>query len=78
MSTLPVNETAGLNREDLRPEPGSPAGTILPQEVFISMLSRERKRTERSRRRFVVMLLDSSNVLKAGHEPNLMQQVLGA
>ena len=42
---------------------------MLPQELFMKLLCLERKRTERSGRRFVLMLLDPGNLLKAAKEP---------
>jgi lipopolysaccharide/colanic/teichoic acid biosynthesis glycosyltransferase len=39
---------------------------MLPSELFMRMLCLERKRTERSGRRFVLMLLDPGRLLKAG------------
>jgi lipopolysaccharide/colanic/teichoic acid biosynthesis glycosyltransferase len=38
---------------------------MLPQELFMKLLCLERKRTERSGRRFVLLLLDTGNLLKA-------------
>ena len=41
-----------------------PAGFgMLPQELFTKLLCLERKRTERSGKRFVLMLLDPGNLL---------------
>jgi lipopolysaccharide/colanic/teichoic acid biosynthesis glycosyltransferase len=40
-----------------------PRSRILDQEAFLKMLTIEQKRTERSRRRFVLMLLESSGLL---------------
>jgi len=37
---------------------------MLPEELFLKLLSLERKRTERSGRRFVLMLLDPGKLLK--------------
>jgi lipopolysaccharide/colanic/teichoic acid biosynthesis glycosyltransferase len=37
---------------------------LLPQNLFLKLLCLERKRTERSGRRFVLMLLDTGNLLK--------------
>lgn len=37
---------------------------MLPQQLFLKMLCLERKRTERSGRRFVLMLLDPGNLLE--------------
>jgi lipopolysaccharide/colanic/teichoic acid biosynthesis glycosyltransferase len=44
---------------------------MLPQELFTKLLCLERKRTERSGRRFVLMLLDTGDLLKAGKKPIL-------
>jgi lipopolysaccharide/colanic/teichoic acid biosynthesis glycosyltransferase len=44
---------------------------MLPQELFMKLLCLERKRTERSGRRFVLMLLDTGNLLKAAKVPVL-------
>lgn len=44
---------------------------MLPQELFLKLLRLERKRTERSARRFVLMLLDAGNLLKAAKTPVL-------
>lgn len=44
---------------------------MLPQELFMKMLCLERKRTERSGRRFVLMLLDPGTLLKAGKAPGM-------
>jgi lipopolysaccharide/colanic/teichoic acid biosynthesis glycosyltransferase len=49
---------------------------ILPRGLFIRMLCLERKRTERSARRFVLMLLDLGGLLRAG-EP-VMAKLMGA
>ena len=38
---------------------------MLPQELFMKLLCLERKRTERSGRRFVLLLLDAGTLLKA-------------
>ena len=51
---------------------------MLPQQLFMKMLCLERKRSERSGRRFVLMLLDPGDLLKSrGVEilPNLMQVI---
>ena len=79
MSTLPVNGTVGIDSEEVGDghRPTAVVG-LLPQETFISMLGRERKRTERSRRRFVLMLLESANLFKSGHDPESFQQVVMA
>jgi lipopolysaccharide/colanic/teichoic acid biosynthesis glycosyltransferase len=50
---------------------------MLPQELFMKLLCLERKRTERSGRRFVLMLLDPGNLLKAAKSP-VMASLLAA
>jgi lipopolysaccharide/colanic/teichoic acid biosynthesis glycosyltransferase len=43
---------------------------MLPQQLFMRLLHVERKRTERSQRRFVLMLLDPGSLLRAGNKEN--------
>src|SRR5579871_3317426 len=45
---------------------------ILSEELFLKLLRLERKRTERSGRRFVLMLLDPGSLLKAAKTPGMM------
>jgi lipopolysaccharide/colanic/teichoic acid biosynthesis glycosyltransferase len=55
-----------------------PAGFgMLPQEVFMKLLCLERKRTERSGRRFVLMCLDTGNLMK-GAKSSLLANLLSA
>ena len=67
-------------RETLRPDAAGSETTaglgILPDDLFIRMLCLERKRTERSGRRFVLMLLDPGRLLQAGAA--VMAKVMGA
>jgi len=54
---------------------------MLPQELFLKLLRLERRRTERSGRRFVLMLLDAGQLLKAGKTPvfaNLLSAIAGS
>jgi lipopolysaccharide/colanic/teichoic acid biosynthesis glycosyltransferase len=51
---------------------------FLDQELFTMMLRLERKRTERSQRRFVLMLLESGNLLKAGENQHALDKVVAA
>ena len=60
----PTNDPSGLE--------------ILDQELFLTMLRLERKRTERSHRRFVLMLLESLGLLKAGKEQGAFDKVVAA
>jgi lipopolysaccharide/colanic/teichoic acid biosynthesis glycosyltransferase len=52
--------------------------TILPEAIFLKMLCLERKRTERSRRPFILMLLDAAGLLKGGHREDALGKVIGA
>lgn len=54
------------------------AHEVLPQGPFMRMLCLERKRSERSRRPFVLMLLESSSLLKKGVRGAAFEQVLDA
>jgi len=49
---------------------------ILEQESFVRMLYLERKRTARTGRRFVLMLLESGSVLKASGDKDTLARVL--
>jgi lipopolysaccharide/colanic/teichoic acid biosynthesis glycosyltransferase len=51
---------------------------FLDQELFTAMLRMERKRTERSHRRFVLMLLESGNLLKGGENQHILGKVVTA
>lgn len=52
----------------------SPAAEVLDEKAFTRMLCLERKRTERSGRRFVLMLLESRRLLKAGSNRDGFEQ----
>lgn len=51
--------------------------SMLPQELFMKMLCLERKRTERSGRRFVLMLVDPGRLLKSDNS-SVMTKLLSA
>src|SRR5277367_6395559 len=51
---------------------------FLEQELFVTMLRLERKRTERSKRRFVLMLLDACGLLKADENGEIFCRVIAA
>ena len=55
---------------------GALEAAILDQEPFVRMLCLERKRTERSGRRFVLMLLEAGSLLKAGNDSQALDRVL--
>ena len=46
---------------------------ILPQQLFMRILCLERKRSERSNRRFVLMLLESPTLLRTDQSPDSRQ-----
>ena len=60
------------------PVEGLPGAGVLPQEQFLSMLCLERKRTERSHRSFVLMLLSSSKLLRPTHPCEAFEKVVWA
>ncbi len=66
------------NGKSLIAVPGSSSPDVLAQEHFLKMLSLEQKRTERSRRRFVLMLLESNGLLARGDKKNTLEQILDA
>ena len=57
---------------------GSSTAKLLAEDAFTMMLSLERKRTARSQRRFVLMLLESSTLLKGGNNVETFDKVLYA
>jgi lipopolysaccharide/colanic/teichoic acid biosynthesis glycosyltransferase len=64
--------------EATKPSNASSSLEILDQEFFVRMLRLERKRTERSQRPFVLMLLDSRLLLKARGNGAQFEKVLCA
>jgi lipopolysaccharide/colanic/teichoic acid biosynthesis glycosyltransferase len=66
---LVIDEAAASEAADL---------TILAQPEFLRMLCLERKRTERSRRPFVLMLLKSASLLRNGKHGDILPNVLRA
>ncbi len=53
-----------------------PDSAFLAEEAFIGRLHLEQKRTERSRRPFVLMLLESASLLNAGQNHGVFDQIL--
>lgn len=56
----------------------SPVHRFLDQELFTTMIRLERKRTERSHRRFILMLLESSGLLKGTDKDSVFPKILAA
>jgi lipopolysaccharide/colanic/teichoic acid biosynthesis glycosyltransferase len=63
---------------DIIPLEGSFSAKLLAEDAFTTMLCLERKRTARSQRRFVLMLLESSTLLKGGNHVESFDKVLCA
>lgn len=67
-----------LDAESTKPSNGSSDLEVLDQQLFVRMLRLERKRTERSQRPFILMLLDSRLLLKNGKCGEQFDKVLYA
>jgi lipopolysaccharide/colanic/teichoic acid biosynthesis glycosyltransferase len=78
MSNIAATKTGvRVENETKKPSNGS-SSEILDQELFVRMLRLERKRTERSQRPFVLMLLDSRMLLTAENNAAQFEKVLRA
>jgi len=53
----------------------SPARILLNEDAFVSMLYLERRRAERTQKRFVLVLMDVSRVLAAGQKIRTVQKI---
>jgi lipopolysaccharide/colanic/teichoic acid biosynthesis glycosyltransferase len=72
-----IGNRAGLDLVLTQPATEADRG-ILNAEAFQRMISLERKRTERSRKPFVLMLLDMGNCLPSDHNGKVLGKVLSA
>jgi exopolysaccharide biosynthesis polyprenyl glycosylphosphotransferase len=72
-----VRPVETLPSEDARRQ-SVPANDILPQEAFHKMITLERKRTERSRKPFLLMLLDTGSDLPSDRNSRILVDVLNA
>lgn len=63
---------------DVIPLEESSSSKLLAEDAFTTMLCLERKRTARSQRRFVLMLLESGTLLKGGNNVETFDKVLCA
>ena len=77
-SLLRSRATLRSATQDVIPVEGSSIAKLLAEDAFTIMLSLERKRTARSQRRFVLMLLESSTLLKGGNNVETFDKVLYA
>jgi lipopolysaccharide/colanic/teichoic acid biosynthesis glycosyltransferase len=72
----PKTSSRSVPTDGLLGAPPHPA--FFDQELFTTMLRRERKRTERSHRRFVLMLLEACSLLRVGEEQGAFDKVVAA
>ena len=73
-STIRPEARFRLSTEDL----ALSDGWFLGQQRFLRMLALERKRTERSQRRFVLMLVESASLFSGGDKVQIIEKVLRA
>jgi lipopolysaccharide/colanic/teichoic acid biosynthesis glycosyltransferase len=66
----------GSNRHAI--SEGSLASAMLPEELFIKQLGLERKRAERSGRRFVLMLLDAARLVRGKSRGEALERIVSA
>jgi lipopolysaccharide/colanic/teichoic acid biosynthesis glycosyltransferase len=72
-----VRRTKAIALEVLRRQPSPGANTVvLDAEFFHRTIALERKRTERSRKPFLLMLLDTSNCLPTSEDGNRLGEIL--
>ena len=72
---LRIKATSGSETNRFKAPEASDFG-LLTQQLFTRMLWLERKRTERSGRRFVLMLLEPGRLLKAASKEQTLTQIL--
>ena len=77
-----MNVRRGGNGSQLGPVAVAPAPaterTILDEEAFRRMISLERKRSERSRKPFVLMLLDMGDRVSSGKNGKVLEKIVSA
>jgi lipopolysaccharide/colanic/teichoic acid biosynthesis glycosyltransferase len=76
-----VNRSGGT--QSMRPSNGEdrthvPGGDILSEDAFRRMICLERKRTERSRKPFVLMLVDTGDTIATDRNGHVLLQILHA
>ena len=70
-----LNKRSGSKTKDLFPLDSSDS-ELLAEESFVKMLHVEQKRTERSRRRFILMLLECSALLSSVKRAETIEKIL--
>jgi lipopolysaccharide/colanic/teichoic acid biosynthesis glycosyltransferase len=78
MSSIAQPKTSSQSVSTEGPQAGLSDPVFLDQELFTTMLRLERKRTERSQRRFVLMLLEASDLVKADEKQDAFDKVIAA
>ena len=78
MSTIAQPKTNARSVPSGSPLPPLAHPAFLGQDLFVTMLRLERKRTERSNRRFVLMLLDACGLLNADESRETFRKVVSA
>ncbi len=51
---------------------------ILPEELFLGILCLDRKRAERSRKRFLLVLIDAEDAVNTNRQPDVLAGIIGA
>jgi len=79
LNSIPLKKVNSRSeaRSAVFPDKSADSG-LLPQDLFMRMLGLERKRTERSGRCFVLMVLNPGRLLKAGNTEQALGKLLGA
>ncbi|HEV3278028.1 MAG TPA: sugar transferase [Terriglobia bacterium] len=79
MDTVPLNHKPAGSRIDQLPGPrGETPRTVLSDKGFAAMLCLERKRAERSKRHFVLMLLDGNRALRSNDRNSVLRSMAAA
>jgi lipopolysaccharide/colanic/teichoic acid biosynthesis glycosyltransferase len=67
------------NLSVVTPDQSSPTDrTVLNEDMFLRMISLERKRSERSCKPFLLMLLDMGKTVPSGHDSKVLGKILSA
>jgi len=67
-----------MNKTESLPRLSAESSAVMPQASFAKALELEQRRTERSRRRFILMLLESRTLLKNDAPDSPLERILGA
>ena len=78
LNVMPPVEPLSANGQDVSGKDLLSRADIFDEKLFRRMLALERKRSERSNARFVLMLLESASLLRLGTDQQGVPKVLGA